>query len=84
MEENIRGALTGSAVSSSGTIQGPTGSFEHISSSGAIFGGILQILLIQGYKTVVFDDASGQLFTTQSTAAGVPSLFEAVSKVNSF
>lgn len=80
--KDVGGAITGSFVSSSGTIQGPTGSFEHVSSSGGLFanlvdnsGGTL--------KTVIFDNATGQLFTTTSTAAGTPSL-EAVSQVSPF
>jgi len=59
-----------------------TGSFTHVSSSGGLFanlvdnsGGTL--------KTVIFDNTTGQLFTTTSTAAGVPSL-EAVSEVDPF
>ena len=86
--KDIQGALTGSSVSSSGEILGATGSFTgtgsfgHVSSSGRI-----QAVLIDNdggsLKQVIYDATSGELFTTTSTAAGVPSL-EAVSQVSPF
>lgn len=86
--KDIQGALTGSSVSSSGEILGATGSFTgtgsfgHVSSSGRI-----QAVLVDNaggsLKQVIYDDTSGELFTTTSTAAGTPSL-EAVSQVSPF
>jgi len=86
--KDIQGALTGSAVSSSGEILGATGSFtgtgsfSHVSSSGGI-----QAVLVDNsggsLKQVIYDGTSGELFTTTSTAAGTPSL-EAVSQVSPF
>lgn len=86
--KDVGGALTGSIVSSSGEILGATGSFTgtgsfgHVSSSGRI-----QAVLVDNaggsLKQVIYDATSGELFTTTSTAAGVPSL-EAVSQVSPF
>lgn len=92
--KDIGGALTGSALSSSGEIVGTnisvtgyitasaTGSFGYVSSSGAIFANLVDNSA-GTLKTVIFDNTTGQFFTTTSTAAGVPSL-EAISEVSPF